>query len=258
MKVAVQICEDRIATKLLDLFPDEYIDDGITSILTDMAPDFGNTFVGCKIIDKWTDCKDWLFPVITDKGLCHTFNSLNRQESFTNATALDLMNLTSKQPPSDWNPDSGYADRKTSEMHLDYPRHTYFSGLQSSFSAVLREHQKNIDPLCGGGVQGYRVYIHAPNERPLVLKTQYEIALEKSILLTVEPKVVEIPDEIRKFGPKVRRCYLSSERKLLFYKHYTEPNCNSECLANFTLTQCGCVSFSMPSMPHNFLIQAAF
>lgn len=43
-----------------------------------------------------------------------------------------------------------------------------------------------------------------------------------------------------------RQCFFNSERYLRFFKHYTQHNCELECLANYTMKTCGCVKFSMP------------
>lgn len=42
-----------------------------------------------------------------------------------------------------------------------------------------------------------------------------------------------------------RGCYLENEKFLKFFKIYTKNNCKSECLANRTVTACGCAQFFM-------------
>lgn len=153
------------------------------------------------------------------------------------------INTSLHQPPSNWNMDSGYFERMTMKS---YPRHTYSSEIHTSLTILMRVHQNDIDHLCGGGVQGFSVSLHPPNEGPNKLRKVFIVSLEKSMLLTVDPKVVEIPSDIRKFRPDIRRCYLTNERVLRFYKQYTRHNCEHECLSNFTFSQCRCVGFSMP------------
>lgn len=46
-----------------------------------------------------------------------------------------------------------------------------------------------------------------------------------------------------------RGCYFNSERYLRLFKQYTEVNCYTECLANYTLKICGCVPFALPRLP---------
>lgn len=45
-----------------------------------------------------------------------------------------------------------------------------------------------------------------------------------------------------------RECYFDGERPLIFFIHYSESNCNFECLTNQTLKECQCVAFYMPRM----------
>jgi amiloride-sensitive sodium channel len=58
-------------------------------------------------------------------------------------------------------------------------------------------------------------------------------------MMTTSPK-------LQSYDPKVRQCFFEDEKKLRFFKLYTQSNCEIECLANFTLNTCGCVKFSMP------------
>lgn len=60
------------------------------------------------------------------------------------------------------------------------------------------------------------------------------------------PSTTEIAKNLLKYNSKIRQCFLSKERKLKYFKTYTKSNCELECLANFTLSTCNCVKFSMP------------
>lgn len=43
-----------------------------------------------------------------------------------------------------------------------------------------------------------------------------------------------------------RNCYLTKERSLKFFTHYTRSSCEVECMSMITLRECGCVQFFMP------------
>lgn len=43
-----------------------------------------------------------------------------------------------------------------------------------------------------------------------------------------------------------RNCYYNSERFLSLFKVYSETNCFVECVANYTIQNCDCVTFSTP------------
>lgn len=158
--------------------------------------------------------------------------------------ASDILNTTSIQPPSNWNLDSGYSNNRSERA---YPHHVFGTGLQASLIVILQVFKGDIDHLCGGGIQGFTVMFHPPNEAPQVFKKYFHLSPGKTISLSIEPKMTTTPDNIRtSYDPSVRRCYFEYERKLRFYKQYTQQNCEWECLSNYTLKQCGCVKYSMP------------
>lgn len=78
-------------------------------------------------------------------------------------------------------------------------------------------------------------------------RTYYGIAQNRTTMFTVSPKLSVTSPYVRQYEPTIRGCYTGSERHLKFFKQYTQRNCEMECLTNFTLAQCGCVKFSMPS-----------
>lgn len=83
MKVATQFCENRIASSILEMFPDEFADDSILSIIKEMAPQLNDTIVMCRVFDLDRECSDIFFPIFTEVGLCYTFNVLNMNDLLT-------------------------------------------------------------------------------------------------------------------------------------------------------------------------------
>jgi len=67
---------------------------------------------------------------------------------------------------------------------------------------------------------------------------------ETNVVLT--PRLVATDGVTRTMAPEARECFFHGERRLRFYKIYTQKNCRAECLANVTLRACGCVAFHMP------------
>lgn len=108
-------------------------------------------------------------------------------------------------------------------------------------------YNEDIEHLCNAGSGGFKVMFAQPFEALGKLQNYYRISLNRTTVLTIKPKLTIASGNIHTYKPHHRGCYLSSERSLQFYKHYTQRNCEMECLTNYTLAQCGCVKFSMPS-----------
>lgn len=106
-----------------------------------------------------------------------------------------------------------------------------------------------MDDLCGGGMQGFKIVFHAPNENPTALKQFFYLSPDTVSVFRIDPKMITTSDSaLHYYGAEERRCLLSTERKLHFFRQYTQRNCEVECLSNFIAKECGCVPFSMERM----------
>lgn len=61
--------------------------------------------------------------------------------------------------PSNWNMYSGYDDSVESDS---YPKRVYGTSIQSGISVLLKVLKQDNDPLCSGGINGFKVW---PDER---------------------------------------------------------------------------------------------
>lgn len=84
MNVASKLCEEDIVKDIIDYLPDEYLDEQTLTTIKDIAPEFNETFVGCQLFGNEKDCDKLFYPIITERGLWYTFNSLNLREIVTN------------------------------------------------------------------------------------------------------------------------------------------------------------------------------
>ncbi|XP_055321191.1 pickpocket protein 28-like, partial [Sitodiplosis mosellana] len=243
VQIVSQLCNDRIARDVFDLFNENYTDSSIQSIISELAPKFDDTFVRCKQFDRWTACDQLLFPIITEEGLCYVFNGFNINDIVTNELTSEFFGMRNDQPPSNWDLESGYDESIKNDK---YPHRIYGTGNQASIIIVLRVDNNDIDHLCSGEVQGFKVIFHPPHDGPQVLKRYFQVSPGKTAQFSIDPRFTYSTPNVKKYRPDVTQCYFSSERKLQFYKKYSQHNCEVECLANFTLTKCGCVKFTMP------------
>lgn len=139
-----------------------------------------------------------------------------------------------------------------------YPRRIWNSGSQASLNVNLRVVENDTDAMCGGGVEGFTIVFHPPNELPQVDKQFLYVSLGKAVIFTIKPEQIKPIDAISTYTPNQRNCFYNRERKLKFFREYTQYNCELECLSNFTLAKCGCVKFSMPrAVQLNFICSIA-
>jgi acid-sensing ion channel, other len=59
--------------------------------------------------------------------------------------------------------------------------------------------------------------------------------------------MITTSDNLRSYLPSTRQCYFEGERYLHYFTAYTQRNCELECFTNYTLQECGCTMFNMPS-----------
>jgi amiloride-sensitive sodium channel len=143
---------------------------------------------------------------------------------------------------STWSLEKGYMNSEKSS----YPYRTSTPGLDFSLDFHLMLNESDFDYTCRDAGQGFKVVLHSPADFPVVSKSFFRVPMDQEVLVSVRPNLVTTSAGLRRHSPNVRRCYFDGERKLKFFKVYTQSNCELECLSDFTFKQCGCVKFSMP------------
>lgn len=147
---------------------------------------------------------------------------------------------------SDWSVDNGYdPNLRTQEP---YPYRVYDAGRQHGLTIILRVDNNDLNYMCGGAVQGFKIGFHSPIDIPRDTSKFYELSPKRAAVYSIEPRLIETAAEVHKYQPHERQCFFNTERKLRYYKQYTEFNCKKECLSNYTMARCGCVNFSLPRM----------
>jgi amiloride-sensitive sodium channel len=87
---------------------------------------------------------------------------------------------------------------------------------------------------------------HNPTSVPSISDYGFVVSSGNEYFLPVMPSVIHADPAIYHIDPLVRQCFLSNERKLTFFTHYTEENCFTECATNHTYKFCGCVPHFLP------------
>ena len=101
--------------------------------------------------------------------------------------------------------------------------------------------------------------VHPPNELPIYSDIiRFEDLVTTDVVIT--PEIIKTDNNLKSLDVNVRKCYFDDERKLKYFKVYTQRNCEQECLTEISkrtfkfktlilmtlylvYSDCGCVPF---------------
>lgn len=260
LTAAVHACFDRIGSFLQpDLNFDDF-DQRTSEILDATSPTIREMFYDCSI-EGAENCTELFIRPLTDDGYCFTFNMLGYHSVFNGNISKYFDSYKRKWIPKTWKFDENRRDRKfhDDENVPEPPLWTLQDGYLTNESSTqpLRAKRaklnlltaiKDVDipNLCEARRHGYKVILHLPNEIPTIFHSETYFQLKSLKAMAISAEVIKYDETLRRLSPDQRGCYFNDERKLRFFKFYTQRNCEYECMTNYTLKTCGCVKFSMP------------
>ncbi|XP_066139923.1 pickpocket protein 28-like [Euwallacea fornicatus] len=213
------------------------------NFLMSIGPQFEEMLWQCKYTLLNSSCSDFFTPILTEEGLCYTFNMLDKSELLRNNVFIPGNYMNHGTKSEGWNLEDGYPANVSINT---YPRRALSAGFSSGFLLLLRAYQQDLDYVCKGPVQGFRIHLHNPAETPRVGMQYFRAPLNQEVVVAVKPDMMTTSDGLKDYDPHRRQCYFPKERYLAFYQSYTQQNCQVECLANYTKNKCGCVAYHMP------------
>jgi acid-sensing ion channel, other len=221
-----QVCDPEVFG---DIDPEKKTNcENCSEYLNSMLGSADSVFSHCSHLHAHEICSELFEPVMTESGVCYKYNGLEVHRKNRNST-------------EEWTLEEGY---RSSIGHAEvYPR----TGSKFSLNLDLKVDNRLNDGLCKGPIQGFKVFLHLPNEAPQISKHYYLVPYKHTVEISLIPKMIITAPELRDFSVHKRRCYFNDERYLRFFKYYTQNNCELECLANLTVSKCGCQRFYMPS-----------
>lgn len=158
--------------------------------------------------------------------------------------APEMMIVKSVPRVLHWNSEESYDDEV---YENEYPIRLFNAKHGGALNLYLTLFERDLEYLCRGTVQGFKIFLNMPGQTLKMARHFLRVPLSKQAQILIKPTFTYTLDDLRNYSPSQRQCFFNSERKLRFYKIYTQNNCESECLSNFTIHECGCVKFSMPS-----------
>jgi Amiloride-sensitive sodium channel len=69
----------------------------------------------------------------------------------------------------------------------------------------------------------------------------YDIRMGDSVSLSVKPSMMTASNKLRQYPVAARQCYFSDERRLTYFNHYTQKNCENDCEIKNIIKHCGCL-----------------
>lgn len=209
------------------------------NVLKKIIPNYPSTsFVEWK--GKQQNYSDYFYETTTEEGICTTFNMLDQKDLYRKGIHSSLKNPY-HGTRSNWTL-FGYDTLKGET----YPHRILGAGKKAGLTLQLAMKKTDINYACKTAINGYRMTLHTPGDFPRPSTQFYSIPFDASSLVSVKLRVISTARTLRNYSPKVRQCYFHGEKKLKFFKIYTQSNCELECMAEFVYNECGCVRFSMP------------
>nr|XP_053610910.1 pickpocket protein 28-like [Plodia interpunctella] len=239
------VCDDHLA------FPGgRKFGNGTVSVsnLKKVSQNLSEAFFAC----KWKDipkqtCEDLFSPILTEEGICYTFNTLRAEEIFRMENLHeDYKYLEHENNAESWNLEFGYSPNTPIET---YPHRGSGYGAKSGLVFLMRTRESDLDYLCRGPVQGFKILLHNPAELPRLTQNYFRSPLNQEVVVAVKPKMMTTSEGLKPYDPDRRQCYFPTERYLRYFKVYTQTNCEFECLTNYTYARCNCVHIGMPHGP---------
>ncbi|XP_008207212.2 pickpocket protein 28-like [Nasonia vitripennis] len=235
------ICDFKTTSNVQSEISDEAGEwDNVYQFLLNVSQNCSQMLYYCEWHGNETNCTDIFNPVLTDEGLCCNFNAVKRI-LYHPRTWKNLDITYASDTHLDWNPEYTF----TNESANAIPWRAFSSG--SNYGLTLALDVDADEYYCSSTASvGFKMLLHSPVETPQIADFAFTLSPGKETRVIITPHITDAQTSIMKISPKIRRCYFLKERKLRFYRTYTQRNCLQECEANFTLQHCNCMKYYMP------------
>ncbi|TDG51035.1 hypothetical protein AWZ03_002690 [Drosophila navojoa] len=258
MAATMHICDSDVVARFAPILSKLHSQqtENVTETLVDLSISKNETGPFCRWNGRFYFCNKVFDFVATDEGICYQFNGLRPKDiyrderfiSYVDPDVVDFQNYFDTQLPrlneirGNWSLSTGYVDQGQNS----YPQRTVASSVSKGFFAFLQGLEHNYDYDCRSFKQGYKVFLNSPESVPVTSNNYILVPHGHEVMVSVLPSYVVSTNNLQEITAEKRQCFFDDERHLRFFRSYSQSNCQTECLANFTMAKCGCVKFWMP------------
>ncbi|TDG39513.1 hypothetical protein AWZ03_014061 [Drosophila navojoa] len=218
-------------------------------LISNISQPCGDMVIGCRFGAVDYHCERMFQPIITDEGLCCVINMLHPRFMYKHNVPLTLRNWnkSKRYRAVDWHAELGYSRSLGSDY---YPRSSLGTGESLGMSLMLNVEADSYYCSSSNSI-GFKIALHSPNESPNVRETGVLLSPGLETKLRIEPAKMMTELSLRHVHRKYRHCLFQNEGNLSYFAHYTQRNCEMECMSRLLLQRCGCVVFYMPRINGN-------
>lgn len=221
LEALYQICEIKVEEDSINITKHNYVHK-LQEINSDFTEYSMCSQVGPSDFKEFSEC---FKEIVTGEGICYSANMLDYKDFYTSKIVRSLR-YPKQGDRSNWTV-AGYENNDPNS----YPGRILGSGRKAGMSLRLTMQQKDVDYACKGAVNGFRLTLHTPDEVPRTASHFYRIPFGVETLIAVTPRGISTSENLRGYKPIKRQCFFPGEKRLKFFKSYTQANCKVECFA---------------------------
>ncbi|KAH0821873.1 hypothetical protein GEV33_000918 [Tenebrio molitor] len=138
----------------LNLSVNRFGDDDIFDTFQKVGPKFLEKISECAFMGIPHNCSELFTPIITDAGLCYSFNILHRNDILSDIVKHYNDFHSKSINASEWSLQYGYGKKSGKNT---YPRRALYAGVSFSFDLKIETTSEDLDSECLKTLQGYKV-----------------------------------------------------------------------------------------------------
>ncbi|XP_055527825.1 pickpocket protein 28-like [Wyeomyia smithii] len=169
--------------------------------------------------------------------------------------APELLFSNASKPTENWSLQEGYADFGLFLKY--YPRPAVDLSEKYRLRLKLNFNETFNNSNCAN-FSTVAVYLHNAVDFPYKGRSAIFVEPGRIVDVTVKPVVKLSPNILKYYSSESVKCYFEGQRKLRFFKIYSQENCELECRINYFLEKKKCALAYMPRTAGTKLCRNSF